>query len=516
MLKKLKISTKLIFGFGIISGIMAVVGFVGFQSMNQIKKSHQEYSSIQLPTVLSIGTIFESIRSITVGERGMLIPKLFINPEHRKKQYSLEAFDRIERAWAIYDSLPHSDEETRIWSDFSQLWGNWMTVHNKFIEDCDQKGEFIDNGMDFEDPVIVELDKNIDDLYLKSREQYILINDTLEYLLGLTVIQIAKSEAAINKLAKDSNTMVFMFILFGVLTATFIGFYITRTISKSVNMGLKIAHQVANGDLSSTIVIKQEDEIGQLLTNLQITVEQLRVIVLSIKENSLNLAQSSEKLKKSSQSIFKSNSEQATATQDITSTMQKIITNFQISSEDASKTEAIAKNTNSMINIIKEISGASLHSVSLISQKISMIEEIAFQTNILALNAAVEAARAGEHGKGFSVVAVEVRKLAEKSKAAANEIIRLANLSLDKTTESEKSFESIAPEIQMTHQLIDKITSSSAEQISETKMVYEAIAQLNLYTQMNAASSQEIAINAEELNRQAEELIKLVDFFRID
>jgi methyl-accepting chemotaxis protein len=202
--------------------------------------------------------------------------------------------------------------------------------------------------------------------------------------------------------------------------------------------------------------------------------------------------------------------------QEITSTMQNIIDRFQISSEDASKTEEITKNTNSMINIIKEISAASLESVSEISNKTSVIEEIAFQTNLLALNAAVEASRAGEHGTGFSVVAAEVRELAEKSKIAANEIIELAQHSLEKTSESEQSFETIAPEIQMTYQLIDKITSSGIEQIRETKMVYDAVSKLNLYTQKNATSSKEIAANAEELNNQAKELIKIVDYFKID
>jgi hypothetical protein len=129
---------------------MAVVGYMGYRSMNQIKKSHQEYSMVHLPSVLSIGTIFESIRSITVGERGMLIPKLFIHTEKRKKQYSLSAFERIEKARQKYESLPHTEEEEKLWASYTVLWEQWMQVHNQFIGYCDEKGAHIDKGVDFE------------------------------------------------------------------------------------------------------------------------------------------------------------------------------------------------------------------------------------------------------------------------------------------------------------------------------------------------------------------------------
>jgi len=151
-----------------------------------------------------------------------------------------------------------------------------------------------------------------------------------------------------------------------------------------------------------------------------------------------------------------------------------------------------------------------------IAEKVSIIGEIARQTNILALNAAVEAARAGEHGKGFAVVAAEVRKLAERSQVAAVEIDLLTKNSVKATDESGRLLAAIAPEIGKTAKLVQEIAAASIEQNSGADQVNNAIQQLNQVTQQNAAASEEMATSSEELAGQAEALLEMISFFKLE
>jgi len=194
--------------------------------------------------------------------------------------------------------------------------------------------------------------------------------------------------------------------------------------------------------------------------------------------------------------------------------MEQMAANIQQNTDNAQQTDKIANFSVEGIRKVAQSSFESLTSIKEIAGKITIIDEIAFQTNILALNAAVEAARAGEYGKGFAVVAAEVRKLAERSKIAANEIISLSKQSVSKTEESTEMLNKIIPEIEKTARLVQEIAASSIEQNSGANQVNNALQQLNEVTQQNAAAAEEMATSAEELASQAQILMEMVQFFK--
>jgi len=194
--------------------------------------------------------------------------------------------------------------------------------------------------------------------------------------------------------------------------------------------------------------------------------------------------------------------------------MEEMVSNIQQNTDNARQTEVISgKATASMLEMSK-IGKESFDSIKTIAEKITIINDIAFQTNLLALNAAVEAARAGEHGRGFAVVAAEVRKLAERSKLAADEIENLSKNSLKITEQTRVSLDALVPEIQKTSLLVQEIAAASVEQNTGADQINSAIQQLSVVTQQNAASSEEMASSAEELSSQAESLKDVVSFFK--
>ena len=176
-----------------------------------------------------------------------------------------------------------------------------------------------------------------------------------------------------------------------------------------------------------------------------------------------------------------------------------------ISSKAAQDVERGGQSVKETVTAMKQIAG-----------KISIIDDIAYQTNLLALNAAIEAARAGEHGKGFAVVAAEVRKLAERSQVAAQEIGQVAGSSVSLAEQAGNLFEQLVPDIKRTSDLVQEITAASQEQSSGVAQINIAMGQLNQITQQNASASEELAATAEEMTAQAGQLMDLINYFKVN
>jgi methyl-accepting chemotaxis protein len=274
------------------------------------------------------------------------------------------------------------------------------------------------------------------------------------------------------------------------------------------------AKLIAAGDLTVDL-IKRSDK-DDLMQSLNDMVKSTANIISEFKAASDNISASSQQMSSTSQEMSQGASEQASSAEEVSSSMEEMAANIQQNTENAQQTEKIALNAADGINQVAAGSRQTLNNIREIADKVSIIGEIARQTNILALNAAVEAARAGEHGKGFAVVAAEVRKLAERSQVSAVEIDALTKNSVRITEEAGRLMETIAPEIGKTAKLVQEIAAASIEMNSGAEQVNSAIQELNQVTQQNAAASEEMATSSEELSGQAQQLLEMISFFKLE
>lgn len=334
-----------------------------------------------------------------------------------------------------------------------------------------------------------------------------------QYIDSFIVLSIPMAEV-MALVSKTRKTIIIILVLVIVLFLA-ANYFISNSIAGPITKSLRFAEQIARGDLSTRLEINQKDEIGKLANALNNMIEKIKGVVEEISFGAENIAGASRQMNATSNEISQGAAEQAASVEEVSSTMELMVQNIELNAEKAKRTETISIKAHDGIGEVYSIASQSADATKTISEKVLVVNDIAFQTNLLALNAAVEAARAGEHGRGFSVVATEVRKLADMSNNAGNEIMKLSHDSIKLTETTGDTMAQMLMDVRETTDLVKGISDSSNSQLSRAEQVNVTVRELNNISQINATSSEELASSSEELLLQADKLKDQVRYFKL-
>lgn len=307
-------------------------------------------------------------------------------------------------------------------------------------------------------------------------------------------------------------------LIFLVITLIVIALAIRTCLKNMLTKPLKqlsaAIKNITEGNLRNHIDYTSNDEIGLMCDNIREMNHKLHNLVEVIKEGSDSLAANSEQVNATSQQVMEGSLSQNESIEELTATMEEMTSNIEQNTNNARKTNEVSQDACNKFNEVVENINKLLNNNKNISEAITIVNEIAFQTNILALNAAVEAARAGDAGKGFAVVAKEVRSLAEKSKNAADSIVEMSKKGLTLSEEAHTVMQETIPKIENTRILVNEIASASLEQKISANQVNDLIIGINGTVKNNSSSSEMLAESANNLATQAENLKEVVSYFK--
>ena len=319
----------------------------------------------------------------------------------------------------------------------------------------------------------------------------------------------------VEQIAKTTTTTILIFSITAIFVSIIITLVISRGITKPLQDVVSVVETISSGDLTKAVTVDRNDEIGRLFAAMARMTGKLNEMIGEVRMGAGSVSTAATQVASSASSVSQGTSEQAAAVEQVTSSMEEMNASITQNAENSRKMEQMARKgaqdaTQSGQAVLEAVSA-----MKSIAEKIAVIEEIAYQTNMLALNAAIEAARAGEHGRGFAVVAGEVRNLAERCRTAAQEIGGLAASNVQIAERSGGLLNELVPAIQKTADLVQEVAATSGEQAAGVSQINRAIGQVGLVTQRNAAGAEELSSTAEELASQAEALQDMISFFRV-
>ncbi|MCR5454028.1 MAG: methyl-accepting chemotaxis protein [Bacteroidales bacterium] len=348
----------------------------------------------------------------------------------------------------------------------------------------------------------------------KTGDNYYAMNYHLDNTPGWYIVSAVSDKELKGSMMEVIISMIVFTIIVIIIIFLIVNNVLTRQLTRPLDELSKSIKGVTEGYLNQSFTYESNDEIGQMTQDMETMCEKLTEIAQTLKMGADTMAYSSNMVKESSKQLSDGTSSQASSIEELSATMEEMSSNIEQNTHNAEITSKVSQEAvvkfDEVVNNIDNV----LKTNREISEKISIINDVAYQTNILALNAAVEAARAGEYGKGFAVVASEVRKLAENSKRAADAIIEVTQMGLKNSTAANQVMQDALPKVKNTSSLVNEIATASVEQNTGAMQINEVIQRLNSVVQANAEAASTLSHSADELSMQADNLREVTEFFK--
>ncbi|WP_016832514.1 methyl-accepting chemotaxis protein [Herbaspirillum lusitanum] len=509
----LKIATKLIATFLTVIVLATGLGVFAISQLDKVNRASTDIATNWLPTIRTLAQLkFTASRIRSFEQQHILAAdaKEFEEIE----QNANRQLDALAASRKLYESQITEPEERALYPELGKTLDVMVAEHPRII-------------------ALSRDNKNAEARALMKGESTKSYRKAIEILDKLSAVNERGSDIS-NKLADDTyhngRLWIIAMLALCIIAAMTLAIMVARIISRPLTQAVKIARQVADGDLTADIQQNSEDETGQLLGALKQMNDNLLRIVSSVRTGTDTIATASSEIATGNMDLSSRTEQQAgsleetaSAMEEMTSTVKQNADNARQANQLAASASAVAIQGGNVVGQVVDTMGSINESSRKIVDIISVIDGIAFQTNILALNAAVEAARAGEQGRGFAVVASEVRSLAQRSSAAAKEIKQLIDDSVTTVDIGSKlvaqagsTMDEVVSSVKRVTDIVGEITAASHEQSVGLDEINRAITQMDEVTQQNAALVEEAAAAAQSLQEQASNLSQIVSVFKLD
>jgi methyl-accepting chemotaxis protein-1 (serine sensor receptor) len=510
--KNVTVKARLIGALGLLGFLLfagAAMGLFGLHLMNGSLRS--VYEDRMVP-VVQLDTIARAILRNRIA-----IVNSVANPtpeEIRRNTADVEqGIELISRTWDAYMATYLTPEEKKLAEKF-------IAQRKKFVaEGLSPAVELLRAG---------KIDAARKHVFAVIEPAYAPVREGIDALIKLQADVARQEYESAESMYRTISVVAMLGVLFGLALAAISGYLLVRAIVGAINQAVAVAEAIAGGDLTRTVTVDSNDELGKLLGALKGMSEKLVDVVSNVRNGSISIATASKQIAEGNTDLSQRTQEQASALEETASSMEEMTSTVRQNADNARQANQLVASARTQAQSGGEVvtrAVAAMEAINSSSKKIadiiSVIDEIAFQTNLLALNAAVEAARAGEQGRGFAVVATEVRNLAQRSATAAKEIKELINDSVDKVkTGSElvdasgQALSEIVESVKKVTDIVAEIAAASQEQSSGIEQVNKAVMQMDEMTQQNAALVEEAAAASKSMEEQASRMTEIVAFFR--